>query len=226
LASKFSRRITEHGVWRIVWWMSYLLARSLRYRVEGFDKLLQHQATGKGLILAVWHGRTLLPIFYCRNMGFWAIISLSRDGEMQNRVVSRYGYRTIRGSSGKQGARAFLESVRRLQEGGVLSITPDGPKGPDREVQIGTVMIAQKSRCPVLPIGASCRPRKLLGSWDSYMLPRPFGRAAIVFGDLIWPPEDASDEACEQWRVRIESAIREVESRAEALAEGKSAPAP
>jgi lysophospholipid acyltransferase (LPLAT)-like uncharacterized protein len=221
LAPKLTRKLTEYGLWRIVWWTSYLIARTLRYRIEGFDGLLDHQKTGKGLILALWHGRTLLPIYYCRNRGFWAIISLSRDGEMQNRVVSRYGYRTIRGSSGKQGARAFLESVRRLQEGGVLSITPDGPKGPDRKVQIGTVMLSQRSGCPVLPIGASCHPRKLLGSWDSYMFPKPFGRAAIVFGDIIWPPEDASDDACEQWRLQIEAAISEVESRAEQLAEGK-----
>ncbi|MDO8585836.1 MAG: lysophospholipid acyltransferase family protein [Armatimonadota bacterium] len=216
--SKLSRKIADYALWRIVWWASNLISRSLRFRVEGFDRLLDHLATGKGLVLVVWHGRTLLPIYYCRNRGFWAIISLSRDGELQNRVVTRYGYRTIRGSSGKQGARAFLESVRRLQEGATLSVTPDGPKGPDRQVQMGTVLLAQRSGCPVLPIGASAQPRRLLGSWDSYMLPRPFGRAAVVFGEPLWPPGEASGEASEKWTAEIETALREVEQRAEALA--------
>lgn len=214
---KPSRKLTEYVLWRLVWWTTYLICRTLRFRIEGLDNLRNHLETGKGLILVVWHGRTMLPIYYCRKRGFWAIISLSRDGEMQNRVVSRYGYRTIRGSSGRQGARAFLESVKRLQEGEVLSVTPDGPKGPAREVQLGTVQLAQRSGCPVLPIGSSAQPRRLLGSWDSYMMPMPFGRGAIVFGELLWPPSENSEETNAAWAIEIGAALNEVERRAEEL---------
>ncbi|MDO8684054.1 MAG: lysophospholipid acyltransferase family protein [Armatimonadota bacterium] len=211
------RSIVQFLAWRVLWWASYLICGSLRFKVEGLDSVLERQTAGNGFILALWRGRTLLPIYYCRNLGFWAIISLSRDGEMQNRIVSRYGYRTIRGSSGKQGARAFLESVRRLREGGVLSVTPDGPKGPDREVQMGTLQLAQRSGCPVVPVGASARPRKLMGSWDSYMAPMPFGRAAIVFGDPILVPSDLTEDEASDWAARIQSAINDVEQRAEKL---------
>lgn len=214
------KKLEEYSLWRIIWWASYLISRSLRLRVEGFDRLREHASSGNGLILLVWHGRSLLPIYRCRGMGFWAMISMSRDGEMQNRIVSRYGYKTIRGSSGKQGVRAFLESIRRLQEGGVLSVTPDGPKGPDRQVQLGTLLLAQRSGCPVMPVGASSRPRKLLGSWDSYMLPIPFGRAGVVFGDAISVPSETSEEATAEWLLRIKTALDDVEQRAEKLALG------
>jgi lysophospholipid acyltransferase (LPLAT)-like uncharacterized protein len=214
---KLTRALSERLLWRVVWWVSYLIGRTMRFKVVGFDQMLEYLFSGRGLILAVWHGRTLLPIYYCRNRGFWAIISLSRDGEMQNKIVSRYGYRTIRGSSGRQGIKAFLESIRRIQEGGVLSVTPDGPKGPDRKVQMGTIQLAQRSGCPVLPIGVSARPRKLLGSWDSYMVPVPFGRAGLVFGDPIYVPSELTEEAASDWATRIEIAINDAEQQAEKL---------
>jgi len=139
---------------------------------------------------------------------------------MQNRIVSRYGYNTIRGSSGKKGVRAFLESVKRLQDGITLAVTPDGPKGPPKEVQVGTVLLAQRSGCPALPIGASARPRKLLGSWDSYMVPAPFGRAGIVFGELIHVPAELTEDGVKEMAARIGNALNDVEERAEKLALG------
>jgi lysophospholipid acyltransferase (LPLAT)-like uncharacterized protein len=217
---KLSRWLSEYLLWRAVWCVSYVIARTIRFRVVGLGRMLEYNSTGRGLILAVWHGRTLLPIFYCRNRGFWAIISLSRDGEMQNKIVSRYGYQTIRGSSGKQGIRAFLESVKRIQEGGVLSVTPDGPKGPDRRVQMGTIQLAQRSGCPVVPVGVSARPRRLLGSWDRYMLPVPFGRAGLVFGDLIHLPAGLTEDAAMDWAAKIEVAINDAEQQAEKLTLG------
>jgi len=216
----FRIKLADLLLWRAVWWVSYLIARTVRLKVEGFDHLMDYLSSGRGLVLAVWHGRSLLPIYYCRGRGIWAIISLSRDGEMQNRIVSRYGYRTIRGSSGRQGARAFLQSVKRIREGGTLAVTPDGPKGPDRQVQEGTILLAQRSGCPILPIGASARPRKLLGSWDSYMVPCPFGRGAVVFGEPIHVPPDIRDEEVPDWQARVQIALNDVEQHAEKLTLG------
>ncbi len=72
-----------------------------------------------------------------------------------------------------------------MQEGGTLAITPDGPKGPPTEVQEGTVFLARKAGVPIIPIGVGARPRKLLPTWDSYALPVPFCRCALVFGEPI-----------------------------------------
>ncbi len=104
-------------------------------------------------------------------MGFYSLVSLSNDGDLQDRLLRSRGFRTVRGSSGRGGARALLELTRKLQEGGVMAHTPDGPKGPPKKVQPGTVYLAKRSGCPVLPVGVACRPCKRLGSWDSHMLP-------------------------------------------------------
>jgi len=196
---------------RLLWLISTALAATVRLRVDGWEKLEKIVAAGKGGLVLPWHGVTMLPIYYCRNMGFYSIVSLSRDGELQNRLLRSRGFKTIRGSSARQGMRALLESIRRLREGRVMAITPDGPKGPPRKVQPGTVHLAQRSGCPVLPVGVACKPCRRLASWDSHMVPAPFARAVIAFGDPLYVRDDEDEDDAAR---RIENAINAAERRA------------
>lgn len=204
-------RIRTEIIFRILWLISTAIAASVRYKIEGWEKLEKIVADGKGGLILPWHGVTILPIYYCRNMGFYSIVSLSNDGDLQNRLLQSRGFQTIRGSSARHGIRALLEGVRCLLDGKVMAITPDGPKGPNKKVHPGTVHLAQRSGCPVLPVGVACRPCKRLHSWDSHMIPLPFSKAVITFGDPLYiaQGEDESEAA-----IRIENAINESERRA------------
>ncbi|MHB0912500.1 MAG: lysophospholipid acyltransferase family protein [Armatimonadota bacterium] len=195
------------------WAMVRMLAATVRCRVTGFEQLQEFAASGRGLIIATWHGRTLLPINYCRGMGIWAITSLSRDGELQTGIVERFGYRTIRGSSGRGGMRAALTACKRLAEGGILSITPDGPKGPANEVQEGIVFLSKRTGCPIMPIGVGASPCKIMNAWDSYMLPYPFSKGAIVFGNPI-----CLSDGVENPEEIIKLALNEVQRQAQEMA--------
>jgi len=219
LRERIRRRLT---FW-VLWIISTGIASTVRFRVEGYDHLEQILAEGKGGLVLPWHGVTVLPIYYCRNMGFYSMVSVSKDGQLQDMILRSRGFNTIRGSSGRHGARALLEAVRKLAEGGVLAHTPDGPKGPPKKVQPGTVYLAQRSGSPVLPVGVACAPCKRLGSWDSHMVPLPFARAVLFFGDPlhIAPDEDEFDAA-----LRIEEAINAAELRAEELLAQCGAPPP
>ena len=205
-------RFKSNLVFRLLWLISTGIAVTVRFKIEGWGKLEKAIADRKGGLVLSWHGVTMLPIYYCRHRGFYSIVSVSRDGELQNRLLTSRGFKTIRGSSGRHGIRALLEAVRRLKEGEVLAITPDGPKGPPRKVQAGTVHLAQRSGCPVLPVGVACRPCKKLHSWDSHMVPMPFSRAVIVFGDPVYIADDEDENEA---GVRIENAINQAERRAE-----------
>jgi lysophospholipid acyltransferase (LPLAT)-like uncharacterized protein len=145
------------------------------------------------------------------------LISLSRDGEVQNAIFHRFGFHTIRGSTGRGGARAALQLARMIKEGASLAFTPDGPRGPTHRVQPGTIFLAQRSGCPILPIGVSARPRKLLRSWDSYMIPMPFSRAALVIGDPFYVPADLDEKGKEQVAAQLERILNTVEKRAEEM---------
>jgi lysophospholipid acyltransferase (LPLAT)-like uncharacterized protein len=201
-------------------WLSfaiYLLARviysTLRVRVEGIDRL---PPSGQGSILVSWHGRTLIPANLLRNRGYWALISLSRDGELQNLILRRAGFQTVRGSTGRGGIRGALQMARKVREGGTLAFTPDGPRGPTHKVQLGVILMAEKSGAPIIPVGISASSRWLLTrSWDSYLIPKPFARAYVLFGDPIFIPPGL-DEAGRAARAReVEVAINRLECLAE-----------
>ena len=207
----FWERVKTELIFRLLWLISTVLAATVRFRIDGWERLEKIIAEREGGLVLLWHGVTMLPVYYCRNMGLYSIVSLSRDGELQNRILQSRGFKTIRGSSARQGMRALLESIRRLREGAVMAITPDGPKGPPRKVQPGTVHLAQRSGCPVLPVGVACRPCKRLSSWDSHRVPAPFARAVITFGDPLCVRDDEDEEDAAR---RIENAINAAERRA------------
>jgi hypothetical protein len=97
--------------------------------------------------------------------------------------------------------------VRVLRAGGDIAITPDGPKGPRLVVQVGCVLAAMRSRAPIVPVGLACRRARRLRSWDRFMVPFPFTRVAVRFGDPIHVPPDLAPAAIEIWRLRTEAAF-------------------
>lgn len=209
--SSLKQRIKRAFVFRLLWLISTGIAATVRFRITGWEKLTKIVADGRGGLVLPWHGVTILPIYYCRNMGFYSLVSLSNDGDLQDMLLRSRGFVTVRGSSGRGGARALLELTRKLQEGGVMAHTPDGPKGPPKKVQPGTVYLAKRSGCPILPVGVACKPCKRLSSWDAHMLPYPFARAVIYFGD---PMSISADEDDTEAAIRIENAINDAERRA------------
>jgi hypothetical protein len=191
----------------------------MRLRVVGEERVSELQDQRRGVILVTWHGRTFIPLTRFRNRGYWTIISTSRDGEYLDRIFRRFGWRTVRGSSSARGAvRAALAMTRRLKDGATLAITPDGPRGPSHHVQPGIVFLAQRSGSPVIPAGISASPRRLVAAWDRYLVPLPFARTALIYGEpIVIPPDAASPEQQQEWMERIGAAIDALEAEAERM---------
>lgn len=215
------KRIKFGLTWRLLWLVSTGIAFTVRIRTVGFEHLEDMIASGEGGVVVIWHGVTMLPIFYCRHRGLWAIISTSRDGELQNRMVQSRGFKTIRGSSGAHGVRAFLGAVKRVKEGAIFAITPDGPKGPNKVVQHGSVLLAERAGCPVISVGIACDRAKRLHSWDKHMIPMPFSRAVIVFRDPITIGASDTDEDRQKWADILADELNNAEAEAERLLKGK-----
>lgn len=202
---------------RLLSGLAYAIVRSigatLRIRTRDEEKF---ESVEGGKILCGWHGRSLVASAKYRGRGFWVIISLSRDGEIQNHVFRRLGFHTIRGSTGRGGERALVESIRALKQGAIMPITPDGPRGPSGVVQGGILAMARKSGCALVPVGISARPRILTKSWDRYMIPLPFGRAMMCFGDACRIQAGATDEEVEEIRLKLEADMHRLQDEADA----------
>lgn len=189
-----------------------VICATLRIKVVNEEAVRAAESQKRGVILVTWHGRVFIPLDRCRKRGYWTIVSLSRDGDLQAENFRRSGYRIIRGSTGRRGAGALREGLAVLANGGVLTLVPDGPRGPGQKVQPGVVYFAQRSGRPIIPVGVSAWPRWLAPSWDRFLVPLPFARAMWINGDPIYV---APGEDLEQAALRVEQALLAAEAEAE-----------
>jgi hypothetical protein len=211
----------------VLYGLGRLVASTLRWHVIGeeqIDDLIREN--GKGVILVSWHGRTFLPITRFRNRGYWSMISTSRDGEYQDRIFKRFGFNTVRGSTSARGAvQATVTLIKHIKSGDVAAMTPDGPRGPSGCAQPGVVFMAMRAGCPILPCGISASPRCLVPTWDRYMIPAPFSRAVMVYGEPMYIPSDAKTEEEQRlWADKLGAQIDALEREAERLSGARPGP--
>lgn len=146
-------------------------------------------------IFAFWHARILMMGTGLKGCHGYTLISEHRDGGFIADTLHLQGFRVIRGSSTRGGARALLQMVRTFRnENCDFGITPDGPKGPREKVQVGTVQLAKKTGLPVRPvIWAAKRQWRITSSWDHFYIPKPFTRGVFVYGDPVTVAADVDD---------------------------------
>uniref|UniRef100_UPI0035AF6269 lysophospholipid acyltransferase family protein n=1 Tax=Brevundimonas sp. TaxID=1871086 RepID=UPI0035AF6269 len=203
-------------------WMQFCFS-TMRWTHENEAVAEAVWAKGGGVLCAFWHSRIALspacwPLH--RAQPAKALISLSADGQFIARAVALQGFPAIRGSSSnkdkadrdKGGSQALRAGLRQLKVG-ALAITPDGPRGPARQMAEGLPMMARISKAPTLFIGMSCNPAIRLNSWDRAIIPLPFARGAIVWDVADYPDGEDLEAVRRDWADRLNA----VEARADAI---------
>lgn len=143
-------------------------------------------AAGRRFIYAFWHQRQVFFTWSHRGAGAAVMVSRSKDGELiaETMRLSRIG--AVRGSSSRGGAAAARELIEAMKSGLDIGITPDGPKGPAREVKEGVIFLARQLNAPIIPItNALSNKLEIRKAWDRFQLPLPFGRAVVAYGPPI-----------------------------------------
>jgi lysophospholipid acyltransferase (LPLAT)-like uncharacterized protein len=215
--------------WLVAAYIELVIA-TLRWRRENFEAARPALEGPDGVIALFWHGR-IVPAIACRpvlgDKPRKVMISLSRDGEFIALAAERLRIPTIRGSTGrgggkragadKGGAVAFREAMAVVASGGVMIMTPDGPRGPDQVMQIGPVQLARATQGQVFLMGLAVRPAIQLKSWDRGRIPMPFGCGAMVLDGPFQVERDADEAALEHTRALWQARLRAAQARAEAL---------
>lgn len=197
------------------------LGATLRLTTEGLEALEPLWAARQPMIYAVWHERILMVPWLAarlrRTRGARAVhvlASRSRDGELAARWVARFGLSVVRGSSSRGGAQALRALAAAVRAGDDVAVVPDGPRGPRRRLQAGLVVLAAATGAPVVPFAIAARPARRLASWDRFMIPLPFARAAVVVGKPAAVARGADRETA---RADLERALTDVTAAADRL---------
>ncbi len=206
-------------------WMVLHTIRWRRINREAPDVQLK---TPGGVLAAFWHGRIAAAIaarpVTLPHRPARLLISLSPDGEFIAKAMAWQGLPSFRGSSRKtrdpkrinSGGAAYRQSLDWLRQGGVLILTPDGPRGPAEQMAEGVVRMAVRTGAPLFLMGFAARPAIRLNTWDSMILPVPFGRGVLVFDGPLHAPRDADEAAIEalrrDWAARLTRANLDAEA--------------
>ena len=185
-----------------------LLGRTLRWRVEGLEHLEAIRSSGRQPIMVFWHGRILPATYYFRHRGIVVMSSLNFDAEWTGRIIQRFGYLRVRGSTSRGAARALRQFVREMAGGRPAGFTLDGPRGPAGVAQPGAVWLAKVTGNPLLPFHIEAARHWTVRSWDRTQIPRPFSLMTLAIGAPVDVARDADDAAIERARQALERALQ------------------
>ncbi len=172
---------------------------------------LRLRAEGTPIIFVFWHAHTL-PLAWChRNEGIVTLVSEHGDGEALVRLIRHWGFGAVRGSSTRGASKALKGMIRVAREGRDLALTPDGPRGPAREFKPGALAVAQATGLPIVALAAGADRAWRLGSWDRFLVPKPFSRLAVAYGPPRRVPPGMD-------RTALEALARELGAELDALA--------
>lgn len=200
----------------IAWLLITLWSRTLRVRFVDRQIPQRLLEAGKNVIYAFWHGRQFLLFHTHRGTGIVIPASESRDGDIQAGILTRFGFGVVRGSSKRRGERALLGLVDALRKGKSIALAVDGPRGPVYEVKQGVTYLAGKLGKPIVPVVMSARRSWILArTWDRYLLPQPFSRCVIRYGEPI-VVQGTAEEELENKRRELETALNRLMAETDA----------
>ena len=168
----------------------YISSQKTFINKDSFDKLILEN---KSFIYALWHDQLLLsPFTWQTKNRIDILISKHKDGDIIADLIKYHGFNSIRGSTNnpsKEKEKNTISSIRKiiktLKANVSIGITPDGPRGPRHKVSEGTINIARISNKKILPMALAYKEQWVLNTWDKFIIPKPFNKICIVWGDPI-----------------------------------------
>ena len=181
------------------------------YRVRIFDPQNESDILNKegSLIYASWHQRFFPGItFFAKRKPIAIIISRSRDGDYISHIVDILGWYPVRGSSSRGGSEALREVKELAISGYKIGHIVDGPRGPFGVIKPGLLRIAQVAGRPIVPTITSAQKKWVFNSWDKFIVPKPFSRVIIRFGEAIYVPPNLNEDEFEKKRLFVEQTMK------------------
>jgi hypothetical protein len=156
------------------------------------------RSPGKGAIFAFWHGKMAAGWLLARALfpgeNISTVVSMSEDGRILSDALQQLGFTLIRGSSSKGSEEVIQAMQLALKQGGMVALTPDGPRGPANQFKYGSIRLAASNHYPIIFAEISFANAWKLKSWDRFEIPKPFSKATVRLRQIELPEFNSEDE--------------------------------
>jgi lysophospholipid acyltransferase (LPLAT)-like uncharacterized protein len=201
------------------------LGRTMDCRVATFaidpggESAQRHPTRG---IYIFWHEYIAALLMQWQRVPMTLLVGQHRDANWVGHVAEGMGYRLVRGSSSRGGARALRE-LRAEAATRAIGMTPDGPRGPRRELAAGPVWLAGKLGLPLFCVAIGIAGARRTKTWDQFALPAPGCRIRSIFGPPVTIASPDSRDELESQRISVQRLMDSLHRLADRWAAGEIA---
>ena len=216
--AKLSQRITGHL-------NALLMPRALdliNFRIRYYDRTGEPARSeyNEHVICSFWHEYIVVILPRWGHTPLTVLCSQHRDGELVNQTAESLGLNIVRGSTSRGGA-AAIRAMKTNSKFSSIAMTPDGPRGPRREMAMGPVYLASLLGLPLVPVGIGISNPYRLSTWDKFAIPRPLSRVRVIFGPKIRIPRNVDKETLAAFRVGAQGLMNDLTDEAQHWADSK-----
>jgi len=193
-----------------------LIGPTLRYSISWEEAPASPDAIfEKPVIYSFWHRAVFPATWMWRKQKIAVMVSRSFDGEYIARIIERFGFGAVRGSSSRGGAAALLGLRSVLEQGESVAFTIDGPRGPKYVAKPGPVRLSKMTGLPMGAFYVALSDAWVLNTWDQFMIPKPFSRALVRLSRKAAVPANADDAQMSDYHAQLQAALERVTKFAE-----------
>ena len=203
----------------LITWAGFLVIRligpTLRLAIS-FEDGAPAALDTRPMIVSFWHDCIFTATYVWRNLQIRVLSSDSFDGEYTGRIIRKFGFVKVRGSSSRGAVRAVLGMRREIEQGATVAFTLDGPRGPRHLAKPGPVLLAGSTGAPIVAFHIAVEGGWILNTWDRSVVPKPFSRALMRVSTQVKVPAHSGDAQRERYLGELQAALERVRDFAEA----------
>jgi lysophospholipid acyltransferase (LPLAT)-like uncharacterized protein len=204
----------------LITWAVYLAIRvigpTLRYSLSWEEGPTPADAIfEKQVIYSFWHRSVFPAAWLWRKQGIAVMVSRSFDGEYIARIIEKFGFVAVRGSSSRGGSEALRGMKKELEKGAAVAFTIDGPRGPKYVAKPGPVLLARTSSMPMAAFYVALSDAWVLKTWDEFMIPKPFSKALARASRKMLVGADADEPQMRDCHAQLQAGLERVTKFAE-----------
>lgn len=190
--------ISKYIITFMIYYYLFMVYKTSKKKFIGFENLDNLIKNNNPIIFAFWHNRLMMIPFVARKIknkykkhNLMTLASKHGDGQLVGNVMERFGLISILGSTKdgrgiKKGIdySSLRKIIEGLKKGYALGITPDGPRGPNQQINGELLNIAKISGATIIPISYSSSKFVVINkSWDKFKIPLPFSKLCFYIDD-------------------------------------------